>query len=276
MRYAPRTEISEHDIGAKAASAELDLRDGSSSPRDTNKMVQKPSRKRRLGDHPKPVIQRWWRLKIRKAAGRFARAIGRWRLPRNERERKKALASAFETIKSQAIRHENSKLVGLSTLFNIALYLLIAERDIQAVKIDALTHPDEWTRKLHARTILLTIYEWDADKVAGQQLKHAMELMLIPDNLRREAIDCLRTLRIVQRKANKQFSFVRNAAIAHRDPNALVQYRAIRDLNVGAVMELSVEFFAAVEKFVHVQTKLLTAGNNLQSFFNQWSAAEKP
>jgi hypothetical protein len=239
-------------------------------------MAEKPDRKRRLGSHPKPVIERWWRFKTRKLAQRFARAIARWRLPRNERERRKALASAFETIKTQAIRHENGKLVGLSTLFNIALYLLIAERDIQSVKIEALTHPDEWTSKLHARIILLTIYEWDADKVAGRQLKHAMELMLIPDDLRREAIDCLRTLRIVQRKANKQFSFVRNAAIAHRDPNALVQYRAIRDLNVEAVMELGAEFFAAVEVFVSVQTKLLTAGNNLQSFFNQWSATEKP
>ena len=35
---------------------------------------------------------------------------------------------------------------------------------------------------------------------------------------------------------NKKFSFIRNAAIAHRDPNALVQYRAIRDLNVDDVM----------------------------------------
>jgi hypothetical protein len=41
---------------------------------------------------------------------------------------------------------------------------------IQAIKIDALTHPDEWTRKLQARVILLTIYEWDADEVSGRAL----------------------------------------------------------------------------------------------------------
>jgi hypothetical protein len=106
-------------------------------------MAEKTKRKRRLGEQPKPVVQRWWRFKSRKAAQRLARAISRWRLPRAERERQVALASAFETIKSQAIKHENSKFVGVSTLFNIGLYLLIADRDIQAVKIDALTHPDE-------------------------------------------------------------------------------------------------------------------------------------
>ncbi len=238
-------------------------------------MEEKKRSKRRLGDQPKPVIQRWWRFRGRQWAVRIARFISRRRLPLTEREQKAALVSAFETIKSQAIKHENGKFIGLSTLFNIGLYLLIAHRDIQAIKIEALTHPDEWTRKLHARIILLTIYEWDADKVTGRQLKHAMELMLIPEDLQREAIECLRALRLVQRKANRQFTHVRNAAIAHRDPNALVQYCAIRDLNVRDVFAIGTEFFQAIDRFVNVQTRLLLAANTLPSFLNQWSATSK-
>lgn len=230
---------------------------------------------KRLGDRPRPVIERWWRFKGRRLAQRWARAISRWRLPRAERQRKAALTSAFETFKSQAIKHESGSFPGLSVLFNIGLYLLIADRDIQALKIDALTHPDEWTRKLHARIILLTIYEWDADKITGRQLKQAMELMLIPDDLQREAVECIRALRLIQRKANKQFGHIRNAAIAHRDPNALTQYRAIRDLNVNDVFALANEFFEAVERFVNVQTRLLLAANNLSSFLNQWTVASK-
>src|SRR5262249_7186051 len=139
-------------------------------------------------------------------------------------------------------------------------------------KIDALTHPDEWSRKLNARVILLTIYEWDADKVAGRELRSALELMLVPDDLRREAIGLLRSLRITQRKAAKQFSFIRNVAIAHRDPNALVQYRAIRNLKVEEVMAIAVEFYAVAEKFTNLLTRLMIAGNTLPSFLNQWSA----
>lgn len=199
----------------------------------------------------------------------------RRKLPLTERKRRKALEAAFATTKYYAIKNENGKFKGLSTLYNIALYLLIADRDIQAVKIDTLTHPDEWTRKLGARIILLTIYEWDADKVTGRQLKDTLELMLIGEELRREAIDSLRALRIIQRKANKQFSFIRNSAIAHRDPNALVQYRAIRDLNVDQVIAIGMEFFAAANKFVDVLTRLMLAGNTLPSFLKQWSAATK-
>jgi hypothetical protein len=69
------------------------------------------------------------------------------------------------------IRNEHGRFRGVSTLFNIGLYLLIAHKDIQAIKIDALTHPDEWTRKLLARIILLTIFEWDAEKFPAENSK---------------------------------------------------------------------------------------------------------
>jgi hypothetical protein len=236
-------------------------------------MDKKTKTKRRLGDQPKPVIKRWWRFKSRKLAQRVARAYMRQKLPCTERKRRAALEATFETTKYFAIKNENGKFKGLSTLYNIALYLLIADRDIQAVKIDTLTHPDEWTRKLNARIILLTICEWDADMVCGRELKNALEMMLIPDELRHEAIKSLRALRIVQRKANKNFSFIRNAAIAHRDRNALVQYRAIRDLKVDEVMAIGMEFFAAAENFIDLLTRLMLAGNTLPSFLKQWSAA---
>lgn len=229
--------------------------------------------RRRLSDLPKPAIQRWWRFKSRRLAQRLVRAYMRRKLPRTERKRRVASEATFETVKHFAIKNENGKFKGVSTLFNIALYLLIADRDIQAVKIDALTHPNEWNRKLSARVMLLTIYEWDADKVSGRELKEALELMLISEDLKREAVGALRRLRVIQRKANKKFMHIRNAAIAHRDPNALVQYRAIRDLRVEEVMEIGMEFFAAVENFMNVLTKLMLAGNTLPSFLKQWSAA---
>jgi len=153
---------------------------------------------------------------------------------------------------------------------NIGLYLLIAEKDIQALKIDALTHPDEWTRKLCARVILLTIYEWDADKVSGRALKDALELLEVPAELRAEAVDALRKLRLVQRKVTKQFSFVRNSAIAHRDPDALAQYRAIRDLKIDDVMNAAIEFYSGVGKFIRVLTALTALSGSPHALLKQW------
>ena len=234
-----------------------------------------PRAKRRLRDAPKPVIERWMRIKGIRWAHTISRAYMRLKLPISERNRRKALERAFETIKYYAIKNENGRFRGTSVIFNMALYLLIADRDIQAVKIDALTHPNEWNRKLNARIILLTIYEWDADKVTGRALRDALDSLMIPDDLKSQAVAVLRGLRLVQRRVTKNFSFVRNATIAHRDPNALAQYRAIRDLKIDEVMAIAVEFFDAVEQFMAVLTQILLAGNSVQSYLRQWTESEK-
>jgi hypothetical protein len=197
----------------------------------------------------------------------------RWRLPRLERSRQRALVEAFETTKKLAIDNEDGRFQGIYALANIGLYFLIAHRDIQAVKIDALTHPDEWSRKLNARVILLTIYEWDASKASGRSLQKSFEHMGIPDGLRREAIESLRKLRKIQERVNAKFSLVRNAAIAHRDPNALIQYRAIRDMDVNAVWKMSGEFFAEAENFLMVLARLMSASQTLPSYLKQWSVS---
>src|SRR5258706_4255933 len=119
----------------------------------SDNLPKKP--RKRLLDQPKPVIRRWVGIKMVAKAHAVSRAIMRRRLPRLERARRKALDQAFETTKYYAIKNEHGTFHGVSILMNIGFYLLLAERDIQSVKIDALTHPDEWTRKLHARVILL-------------------------------------------------------------------------------------------------------------------------
>lgn len=234
--------------------------------------IIKPRRKRTFRGIPKPVAERWGRMIRLKWAHHLGRAYARWKIPRREKARKKALDQAFETIKHFTIKNEHTSFKGTKILFNIGLYLLIAHKDIQALKLDALTHPDEWTRKLNARIILLTIYEWDADEVSGRELHEALQIMEMPEELCREAIVILRRLRRIQEKSKKQFAFIRNVAIAHRDPDALIQYRAIRDLNVKAVWAIAAEFFSEVERFVGLLTKMMLAGNNLHSYIQQWSA----
>jgi hypothetical protein len=234
-----------------------------------------PNKPRRLADVPKAVVQRYMRRRLRSSAHEVARVITRWRLPRLEKERKKALEDAFEAAKYYAIRNEHGPFPAVTLLFNIGLYLLLAERDIQALKIDALTHPDEWTRKLHARIILLTIYEWDGDSVTGRGLKAALDAIEVSDALKAQTVDALRALRLVQRKIAREYKFVRNAAIAHRDPNALVQYRAIRDLDVERVFATAIEFFQAVEQFMPVLTSLLRESATLPALLRQWTPRDQ-
>jgi hypothetical protein len=102
-----------------------------------------------------------------------------------------------------------------------------------------------------------------------------MNLMAIPVELQREVFNSLRNLRGVREKAEKRFSAIRNTAIAHRDPNAMAQYRAIRDLKVNDVWQVAAEFFAAIQSFMSVHSELMIASNNLVSYVNQWSASTK-
>src|SRR4051794_9914690 len=110
----------------------------------------------------------------------LVRAQMRKKLEREEREQRQELEKTFDTIAYHAQKAETSGLPSAKFLFNVGLHLLLAERDIQAVKIDALTHEDEWKRKLSARIIILTIVEWDTDKITGQNLRLALDELATP------------------------------------------------------------------------------------------------
>lgn len=133
---------------------------------------------RKLLQQRKELVERYVRRTIhRKAmslARSWARKMSRPRLQWNERKRKKALASALETVAVEATRARRNGLEAAAAVLNLALFFLIAERDIQAVKIDALTHSDLWQRSLCARVMLLTIHELDLDKVSGNGLRQLL------------------------------------------------------------------------------------------------------
>jgi hypothetical protein len=68
----------------------------------------------------------------------LARVLMRWWLPLKERKRSEALKSAFNATRNEAIKSKERGFAASAVIFNIALYFLIAERDIQCLKIDAL------------------------------------------------------------------------------------------------------------------------------------------
>lgn len=225
--------------------------------------------KRRLLDQPTEVVLRWVRLKASRVAPKLARSYMRWWLPIRERKVRRARETAFETIKTQTIRAEREGYTSTLAVFNVALYFMLAERDIQAVKIDALTHPDSWKRNLSTRVILLTIHEWDMDKAAGERLREALEFIEAPASAKKEVNDALRAVRKVQSKARKKLGFVRNSTIAHRDPDALVQYRSIRNLRPEEVLGLAAEFYQAADRLIGVIPALVGHSSTLEALFRQ-------
>lgn len=203
-----------------------------------------------------------------------ARFVMRRVLPFREKQRRAALTAALEEIATQT---ENSKARGFeasTVILNVALFLLIAERDIQAAKIDALTHPDQWHRSLSARVILLTVHGRDVDKVAGQKLRWALETIKAPEDMKVAATEALRAIRKVQKKAETEFEFLRNATIAHRDPDGIAQYKAITELDEMKVLKLAAEFYTAADAFISLLPKIILQSGKLPSLLTQFSNRE--
>ena len=197
--------------------------------------------------------------------------MSRPRLQLSERKRKRALASALQTVAEEAARARRNGFHTLTTVLNLGLFFLIAERDIQAVKIDALTHPEAWQRSLCARVILLTIHELDLDKVAGSALRQALLDADVPEPLRKEVAEAMRTIRRAQDKAQRRFTNLRNSTIAHRDSDAIKQYRDITDIDGLEVTKIAAVFYDGTHHFMDVMPKLLTHMGTFPSMLKQLS-----
>lgn len=228
-------------------------------------------RKKLLQREPR-LIERYMRLRMHRNARRLSRFVMRRVLPIKEREREKAVANTLAEFAKQAAKSRRYEFGSTAAVFNLALFFLIADRDIQAVKIDALTHPDPWKRSLCARIILLTIHELDMDKVAGGKLRAALANAGVSEEARRQATQALRSIRNAQQKAQKQFAFLRNATIAHRDPDALLQYRSINQIDEMKVLRIASEFYDGTRMFLDVLPSLVLQVGTLPGLLNQLRA----
>lgn len=228
-------------------------------------------KKKLLQQEPR-LIERYVRLLMHRTARRASRFIMRRVLPIKERERERVLVSTLAEFAKQAAKSRRYDFGSSAVLLNLALFFLIADKDIQTVKIDALTHPDPWRRSLCARVILLTIHELDMDKVAGNKLREALADAGIPEAARLQITQALRAVRNAQQKAQKQFAFLRNATIAHRDPDALLQYRSISGIDEMTVLRIASEFYEGTHLFLSVLPDLLLRVGTMSGLLNQLKA----
>ena len=224
---------------------------------------------KRVLDQPREVIERWIRFKTSHHASRLARRVMRVYLPVKERKRKRALVDALKAVRAQALKLERSPYQASYMLNNIALYFLLAERDISSLKVDALTHPDSWYRGLALRVMLLTLYEFDLGDVAGKKLKPSLDKAEVPEKLQKRLFSAMRKARKAQKGAKKTLGDVRNSVTAHRDPDALHQYRLIMGLNEKEAMCLVASFYDSSRDFVDVVPDVMLYTGSVPSLFRQ-------
>jgi len=232
------------------------------------------SGKRKLFDQPQDVINRWFSIKAIRITRPYIEEVSRLylrlKLQISERKRKKALEKTFDTIVREAQKAAKREFHSTSEIFNIALYFLLAEKDIQALKIDALTHPNKWKRNLNLRVMLLVMHEWDMSKVAPANKMNAIyKNANISEELRREMSLALRAMNKAQTKAKKLLSKIRHSTIAHRDADALLQYRTIIGLDTAEALKILATFYESIGLFNKALPKLLLASSHPRALIKQ-------
>lgn len=238
-------------------------------------MVRK-SNKRRFFDQPQPVIRRWVAINALRISRPYIERIFRYYLRIKliilERRRSAALTNALKvTVENFKKSRSAVHFEPLSIFFNLSLFFLLAEKDIQAVKIDALTHPDIWKRNLSLRIILLIIHEWDMAKAApASKLKEAYKLAGISDDLINEMNLAFRTINKAHVKAKHLLSTARNSTIAHRDQDAMLQYEMIINLDQESTMAAASMLYEGADLFVKVLPKLMLAASSTNSLLKQF------
>lgn len=271
-----RNHLTSHSTGPllrRSAAANWPV---SSGVREKGKGKRVPRKqKRKLLEQPQPVINRWFSIKAirisRPYIERTLRAYLRIKLTFQERKRSAALTSALNaTIKE--LKKLNAEKFELKIFLNLSLFFLIAEKGIQTVKVDALTHPDAWKRNLSLRVMLLVIHEWDMTKAApANKLKEAYEAAGISQGLRDDMKEAFRKINKAHNKAKQLLAHARHATIAHRDGDALLQYETITKLDAMETMNVAASFYEGADLFIETLPKIMIEAGSIHSLLKQYS-----
>lgn len=204
------------------------------------------------------IQERWFRRKFQKRFGSKFKNLLLWRLHyklnKDFKLQEKVINDVIETTVFEYRRIDEKRFPATKKFFNIALFFLLAERDIQTLKADAFAHPNATKRNIALRVLLLTIYEWDMGKVTGRKMNFIYEATGLSDAPKTAVVSALKELKKARKGIESQFSETRHNTIAHREANAMRQYEIISDLEI-------MQFSAQLSKFYAASSALLKAMN---------------
>lgn len=231
---------------------------------------EKPTGLKRFSTVNKEVARRWgrqWAIRKRKF---LVRKLSKRRIVKDANENRNALVGAYDSILDAYRKAERLNFEHTMAVYRVALYLLTVNRDISSIKVDLLTSDDWWLRKLLARNVALMIYELDMQKVTGAKFRAAVNFFSPPKKLQRDLENCLSQLATVHASVKARLADIRHFTIAHRDADAMKQYRLIRNIDEIEVVKIAGEFFAAANPAVSLLAELALDSGGMHHLLNQY------
>lgn len=235
--------------------------------------------KSRFLEKERSVQERFFRMRFHKKFGRQTKAFFLWRLHRKlEREfheKEKIINGTIETTVKECRKVNQDLFPATKQFFNIALYFLLAERDIQALKADAFAHPNETKRNIALRALLLTIYEWDMGKVTGRRMQFIYESTGLSDSSKNMVVNALKRLKKARKIIENEMSEARHNTIAHREVDALRQYEIISELKIMDFSIALTNFYEASDSLLKSLVSAMLEIGTMESLFHQVTYRKK-
>lgn len=227
----------------------------------------------RFLDKDRRIQERWFRMKFNRKYGKQLKYIFLWRLHRKlEKEfyiKDRVINDSIEITVKEYKRINEDLFPASKQFFNIGLYFLLAERDVQALKADAFAHPNETKRNIALRALLLTIYEWDMGKVTGRRMQFIYESTGLSDSTKSRLISALKCLKQARKAIESEMSEARHNTIAHREADAFRQYEIISELNIMRFSLSLTKFYEASDALLKSLVEAMLEIGSMESLFHQ-------
>lgn len=233
----------------------------------------------RFFEKDKRIQERWFRMKLNRKFGQHVKALFFWRLHRKlEKEfyiKDKVINESLKTTIREYKRINQDLFPASKKFLNIGLYFLLAARDVQALKADAFSHPNETKRNIALRALLLTIYEWDMGKVTGRKMQFIYESTGLSDSTQGRIVSALKDLKQARKNIENEMSEARHNTIAHREADAFRQYEIINELNIMKFSLSLTKFYEASDALLRSLVEAMLEIGTMKSLLHQVTYSEK-
>jgi hypothetical protein len=233
----------------------------------------------RFFDKDKKTQERWFRMKFHTKFGMKIKIFILWKLHRKLNKKflhiDKHIEQAIESTVIEYRKIDETNYPATKKFFNVGLYFLLAERDVQALKADAFANPNKTKRNIALRTLLLTIYEWDMSKVTGRGMKYIYEVTGLSEEAKSNLVSALKELRKSRKEIENQLSETRHNTIAHRDPDAMRQFKIISDLEIMQFAPVLTKFYIASDKLLKAMVVAMLEMGTMKSLLHQIGQSAK-
>jgi len=179
----------------------------------------------------------------------------RWK----HRNRLAASAGLQRTLKVHGEQAKTKGLESYSGIYNVALYIAIAEHDLTTYGEALLFARSDWHRKFHARGLAVLLFEVaeDLPELLGKQYRQWLTEIEAPEAFV-ERLNAIGKSLSTFRKTHEPFLLnVRNYVGAHRDHDAFAQYDLLEKLDPTAVFRLGPELSVPIRGLISLHTDLL-------------------